>query len=1098
MQPTSDRKPPQSISQPTVQFSTPAATRSQQQFQQGRDPDNLDDRVLKDEDHVTKDQKSNRKTHVLPYLISDGGAYPLSTSLGSELKSNPQGGLHLGHAGKRLSKKLAFVSPEQFQAVQTVLQQTPDEDAGTLAHLELVKKRRKFWQKSSKVPIAFVEKDSSTVLKSGSFMTGKSAAVGAHHAGSSRNQNPSGDFSKTEPKLPRVEDLSTPAVIDNHLLLPLGGHRQNIVSHIQTTSPIPQSIELPGFQMFEHLLVNEREWRERFTEFRVWTIRPFHSDQARTSPDEWDRCMLSEETIDVPQIRLRLAALDKHATTLLEKLAALTISQQIQVMRSVEAAKTGDARLNDQWKLRQLEILRARRLFKQKQVKAITVYAYKEPPAQAFGPAKQPPKDLLPSPNIAELKRKNGIRQTERTRESESGSESESSASKATTPGINIRVNNDRDQPMRPRSRYDREDPYDQYERYDSEEDVQVRSSIINRANEAISRRTPIPSLPPRHSRSAIPPPSRRSVAAPAPVSYSTRTRNSRSTNTVQPTVIINNRVAYDSDDTDRDSKHDYSSGSDDAIRFKTRSEIRSRSPLRNDYYVRYRDISADGNREIIREREGQVVTRDSNRRDRDRYGPSSPGSRERVRRRESSFYHASANVVPRARDTEFSPNSRHNRQPRHSRSRSISEERGNLLRYYNADELRGRARMRFGYPVDFDHQLYDPQASTKAMNEAMNRDLEAVEQLLIEWTPQLKPAKRDDDNNEEGISPSTKKPHEPMPNVVPNANVKQPDNASTGISNNGSTGANPEKLTSAKALRDEDILPRELLENTKEVYKAPPSQPTADSKSEKTLIDHDQVTQVPDKPIPEESSSSHPINSPPIRPPQRRETTDGNNLADRQPIRANLPPANDSDGVGVRMFGSSQRVSTMPMPNRQAWTGIEWARQIVEDTASIAADDDDRDREALNLSPDRYDNRFRRERDTNREYRSTRPPPLSQRNRSADSEEIIFRPPPRRRTVEFEDRANRRPAPERVRTMERSAPRVRYHERDRDSREGDLRERERELERARRDFERELERDFERQRDRDVERARERERERRDGERDREDRTRRRERDRY
>ncbi|KAI0154956.1 hypothetical protein GGR57DRAFT_502141 [Xylariaceae sp. FL1272] len=119
---------------------------------------NADSRTPQLEGHVTVCKAGQQEIRILPYMISDGVAYPLPIPPRSDFKSKFQESLRFGDPSKRLVKKLASLTADQAQTLQAVLQPPVGDSSRKLVELEFVtKSTHKFWRKSSKVHIAFVE-----------------------------------------------------------------------------------------------------------------------------------------------------------------------------------------------------------------------------------------------------------------------------------------------------------------------------------------------------------------------------------------------------------------------------------------------------------------------------------------------------------------------------------------------------------------------------------------------------------------------------------------------------------------------------------------------------------------------------------------------------------------------------------------------------------------------------------------------------------------------------------------------------------------------------------------------------------------------------
>ncbi|KAI0403001.1 hypothetical protein F4802DRAFT_327193 [Xylaria palmicola] len=294
---------------------------------------------------VHKDQWSSvqngdgPRTEILPYVIEEERAYRLPISL-----QLIRGDKHSTFPEHELAMELAFLSPGQLHTLQRLLQYHSETGPKKLIRLEVARKPgRKFWQRRRQATVAFVEGDASSAPE---FLLSQDDA--SRHAENTTLMQP---IQKADQERP------------------------------------PSRIGLPNFQDVTRDLIHDLHapWsrnsdREQFTEYRVWHIEPYSTfDAGGSSTKDWTRSLLKEEILPRVEIKRRLRTLDKGTSTVLEKSAMLTLAQQYQLWRSIEAAKLGDSDPDYQWSLRQLEIVRSRRLFFVKQVKAIIVYVSKAP-----------------------------------------------------------------------------------------------------------------------------------------------------------------------------------------------------------------------------------------------------------------------------------------------------------------------------------------------------------------------------------------------------------------------------------------------------------------------------------------------------------------------------------------------------------------------------------------------------------------------------------------------------------------------------------------------------------------------------------------------
>ncbi|KAI8946874.1 hypothetical protein F4801DRAFT_596011 [Xylaria longipes] len=264
---------------------------------------------------------------IVPYVIQEEGAYQLPISL--QLARKDTSSTLSEHD---TAMELAFLSPGQLQTLQRLLQYGNEAEPCKLVCLEVAKRpTRKFWHRQRQVTVAFVE----------------------------------GHISH----MPRLLLLQADA----------SSRQTNGTAYLQSAQEVnqgrpPSRIGLPEFQDVTNDLSDKMHtpWSQtsngdRFTEYRIWHIEPYSAyDIGGESGKDWARSLLKEETLPRVEIKRRLRILDKDPAT-------------FQVWRSMEAAKLGDPDLDYQWSLRQLEIIRIRRFFMVKQVKAIIVYVSKAP-----------------------------------------------------------------------------------------------------------------------------------------------------------------------------------------------------------------------------------------------------------------------------------------------------------------------------------------------------------------------------------------------------------------------------------------------------------------------------------------------------------------------------------------------------------------------------------------------------------------------------------------------------------------------------------------------------------------------------------------------
>ncbi|KAI0859376.1 hypothetical protein F4860DRAFT_504780 [Xylaria cubensis] len=312
--------------------SSSAITSSEHDISEKRalEPPERESAVLEGQRSSVQNTVDGSGKEILPYVIQEEGAYRLSSSFLSELD---------------LKMELAFLSPGQLQTLRELLQYRKEDEPLKLVRIEVAKKpNRRFWKKRRHIMVAFIEGDVSDIP--GVLL-------------------PQADRSKQQ--MDGMANLQRTQEVDQGRPPPRIGlpEFQDVTNDLSNTMYTPWSQASNG------------DW---FTEYRVWHIEPYSAhDIGEESGNDWARSFLKEEILPRVEIKRRLRILDEDPATMIEKSAKLTNAQQFQVWRSIEAAKLGDPDPDYQWKLRQLEIIRARRLFLVKQVKAIIVYVSKAP-----------------------------------------------------------------------------------------------------------------------------------------------------------------------------------------------------------------------------------------------------------------------------------------------------------------------------------------------------------------------------------------------------------------------------------------------------------------------------------------------------------------------------------------------------------------------------------------------------------------------------------------------------------------------------------------------------------------------------------------------
>lgn len=284
------------------------------------------------------------------------------------------------------------------------------------------------------------------------------------------------------------------------------------------------------------------------------------------------------------------------------------------------------------------------------------------------------------------------------------------------------------------------------------------------------------------------------------------------------------------------------------------------------------------------------------------------------------------------------------------------SRARPHLLGFHTSDELRARTRSlaREGqtYPDEFDKQPYDPQLSPQTDDARQ----EAIEQLLLEWTP-LYQGDKDSDNDDTNATEA--KGYE-----------------STSRFLNGQAGR-------PAPVMDEP----ELLDSAADQA----AEAEADMKSE--ILTEDEASTV-----------KEPVLGP---------STD--NISRRATIQPPLVLGASNDEAQPRPLRWGDRAATLPTPTRQAWTDPDWARQIVEETATVVGPDEYESplrhsaASQARGSVRQWGSEFPRADQERDAERYTSPTARHHQNRSRDEDDYrdsLERrpsPPRRRRTVEFE-----------------------------------------------------------------------------------------------
>ncbi|TRX96984.1 hypothetical protein FHL15_002290 [Xylaria flabelliformis] len=979
---------------------------------------------------ITEKDINSTEVQILPYVLYEGGAYQLPVSLGLELKSKLQRSPGFGQGGQDLTERLAFMSTSQVQTLQNILRHKPGDQIRKLAHLEVIKKSSmKFWRKSEKVTIAFVEGEMSSMPEGVSLVIADPAGIRSEGVDLGLLQNTafgvppqrilSPSFSSRSKNNSKRELLDTERssmgrIEPTKSLQMEHVRRQSAIAHTQSltstlVSPLNQLNDssltgLSGIQDVTPLLIMDEEWRNRFVEhYKVWTIRPFLGiDQTQGLNSVWDRCAITEKHLNIPEIRRRLTALDKSSMTVLEKMTMLAVSQQLQVQQSFEVAKSGASGSVYQWKLRQLDIVRSKRFFRPNYVKKVIVYAYMEPCAQAFDQPEElqnksleieeGPSNVLCSNNAQpSLVEREVSSINDKTDDQNKSSRNMTSIDKEDTISIDSsefsikKCKNEND------LREESSEMGEELRRRHRRPRV-LRRREIERANEAIASRPPVPS----ESRGQSQPAFSRSSPADAETGSPRRLLSPQPASTkgqgAMPPIIINNHIyevrrhSYSTDESDSSGSDIYKVKAKHPNVITSTGRVPTRGSVNNhqraDYYdddesdAELREKAHPLRRDIQAERER--TPRTSNR---------STGGNSVLQCRRPSLSWDSYSVGPRQR----------------SKSVATSRSRPRLLKYYTDEELRAKARAGQRYPDEFDKQPYNPQISP----EEVAAGQEAIEQLLLEWTPLYK-AEYDSDNHDED-------PSKPTQHEISQGSLNEQSH---------STFAVAEELEGLQYVTRPKDANRPAAENEVDIQLEKLPEGQAGEKPVAELTRRDKI----------EWTSRIAVGQLPFSTPQRRETTDGISLVkpvNRQASKVynsqTLSGSDDND-IKPRLLQKGDRAATVPIPERQTWEDINWARQIIEETATLEDPDEYEPplrtpsqnpitAEAIEseLSPRGRGRRRESEllRDEwRRDIERHRSPRLRRETREisrADSFERRPNPPPRRRTVEFEGLTNRR-----------------------------------------------------------------------------------------
>ncbi|KAI1116507.1 hypothetical protein F5Y14DRAFT_67407 [Nemania sp. NC0429] len=943
---------------------------------------------------------------ILPYVIHDGGAYQLPISLQSELQKTLRGALKFKNPERELAQRLALLSPNQIRTLQDILRYKSEEQIRKLVQLKVLKTSKlKFWQRGTQVMIAFVEGDVSSMPESILSTTDDTLSSRYGYPGPVQVQNSASDLEHVLPSVlnsskgvngilnSRTKQPSPESEMSATSPLPHLFHR-NVINQIPSIVPNqnqPNSsggTRLPGFQDVTAFLVNNEEWRKRLTEYRVWTIVPYLDSYLTRMPSHsWDRCLLSEDFLSVTDIKRRLSTLDKNSMTVLEKMSTLDVSQQIQVMRSVEEARTDGHEAASEWNIRQLEIIRTRRLFKPKNVKAIIVYVYRIPSSQAFrGP--EDPQGPRPGSEINHGGGQNLEPQNPTKRRQRVSTDYDSNTSY--------------DDNMTRRSSFDRlgndEDRVKRIERLKREE--------IERQNYAIASRRPVPSVP----TTSVGPSSLYGASRPA-------------TRSISPRPVIRGQSRSSSRYSDR-AGYVGTFTSDNGFSSRGDPEYSDES-----YWARGTDYKG-GDLPVQQRRMGEAETTEWFPRRRiaeQEYYPEESGRSTR-----NSYYGPASSM---GRRNSYSTVSTHR-----NSSMATPRRKPYLLTYPRGDPTEDER-----YPSEFDREPYDLQLSQQEI-EAYDKP---IKQLLLDWTPQNDgdddnisdpPSNEEsqvDDTagtltaNESSLGSRDKQPHYTTPTTT-----KQPEIQLDGSTMGHMIGSRVEPAH----LQPHQLSPHPMLAGQSQIQADRSSQspsPTLilepsqapssleEKRAAETEIGAEAAEAVlkgarkeSDASITEsahwareELSGRTPAKQEHLPNLQRRTTNENNRLHGETNQRSSSSDANTEDGHDA---GDQT-------PRVEDWRGTDWARHIVEETAITAEPDEyeshtprpgTRQTVDRELSPREreYESEFRRGRRRRDSERSRRP---SSSHRIRDetreryyrgSSERLPSQPVRRRTVEIEE----------------------------------------------------------------------------------------------
>jgi len=350
------------------------------------------------------------------------------------------------------------------------------------------------------------------------------------------------------------------------------------------------------------------------------------------------------------------------------------------------------------------------------------------------------------------------------------------------------------------------------------------------------------------------------------------------------------------------------------------------------------------------------------------------------------------------------------------------------LLRWYDDAKEKMKSTATLKYPEHFDKQRYDPRSARESITE----NQEAIEQLLLEWTPNYAVQRSHDGSAEESI-PAKENP--PGPPAVPGAvehfagtysspiRKEQPRGRQTARSSHrGSASRGPKDVnetgrnTPTTAVESDGsgpfIRPRlgsgarhpPFLTGRNGFITASPLSASPRPVSQRTK--------------PEASGSRKPLNEGDgqrkqgeTQKTQKRKTT---TTEDFSPKPRNYPAS--APGFG----GMLSRAATFPLAEGQTWSSDDWARQIVKDTARATPKPVQNaprsERRHSNQTIPRHRETIREPRSSEtRRYSGVSPRQLPTSRRTNDEQlptrsfERVSQPPRRRQTTQVDERPERR-----------------------------------------------------------------------------------------